>query len=172
VVVARLEQDRPVGIGGVEPGRVEERIGSERRVVGAADDPVELGMLDSEPANDLDDLGDRRRRTHLRTGELHPAPQRVHVPVAEAGHQHPTGEVDDLSRIRRQFRRRVVECDDAAVSDCCRPRLRCRRVAGEHRPPAEDHVDATQILSRMTTFGMPTPASTGQHACQSRGSPG
>jgi hypothetical protein len=64
------------------------------------------------------------------------------VPVAEAGHEAATGEIELGCASRRVVERFVVERHDHAVLDRDGPRDGARHVSGEHRAVAEQQRSA------------------------------
>ena len=138
VVVRGLQDDRPVGDGGVQPGRVEQCSRRESGFVRSAHDPLVVGVPGRVATYLLDDLGDGAQVADGGTGELDPAPQRVHMTVAE-GRQHGR-DVEHLARSGGQCQRVLVERHDQAVAHRHGAGQRRRGVTGAD-PAAQDQVD-------------------------------
>ena len=97
-------------------------LGSKRRVVAAALDPLEIGVRVRVGAHTLDDLVDRSGADERGLAELDASPQRVDVSVAEARHEAPSRQVELGGATRAPVERFVVERDDGSVRDRDRPR--------------------------------------------------
>ena len=93
-------------------------------------------------AHALEEVVQRLRADERHLTELDPAPERMGVAVAEAGHEAPAGEVELGCTTCTVLERVVVERHDDPVIDRDRRRDRVPRVCSEDRSVAKEQRSA------------------------------